>query len=98
LRDEFYAAVAAGHMTIGQAVAAMRRISKLTQPEFARHRGLSVQSLRLIEADKANPTIETLEKIASIFGLQVGFVPRGGKKISARELGRPVSSAKVETA
>lgn len=76
LRDDFYAAVTTGSMTVGQAVAAMRRISKLTQPEFARHRGLSVQSLRQIESDKANPTIDTLNKIASIFGLQVGFVPR----------------------
>jgi len=55
LRNEFHAAVGKGNLSIGQAVAAMRRISKMTQPEFAKHRGLSVQSLRLIEADKANP-------------------------------------------
>jgi len=91
LRAEFYAAVASGNMSVGQAVAAMRRISKLTQPEFAEHRGLSVQSLRLIEADKANPTFETLEKIASIFGLQVGFVPKGSQRVSVRELERAAS-------
>ena len=88
LRSDFYAAVINGSMSIGQAVVAMRRISKMTQPEFAKHRGLSVQSLRLIESDKANPTIETLQKIASIFGLEVGFVRKDGKKISARELER----------
>lgn len=76
MRDAFYASVSSGELSIGQAVATMRRISKLTQPEFARHRGLSVDSLRQIESDKANPTVETLEKIASIFGLRVGFVPR----------------------
>jgi DNA-binding XRE family transcriptional regulator len=91
IRAEFYSAVASGSMSIGQAVAAMRRISKLTQPEFAKHRGLSVQSLRLIEADKANPTIETLEKIANIFGLQVGFVPKGSEQKSWRDLARTVS-------
>lgn len=91
LRAEFYAAVASGSMSVGQAVAAMRRISKLTQPEFAEHRGLSVQSLRLIEADKANPTIETLEKIANIFGLQVGFVPKSSQRVSARDLERAAS-------
>jgi transcriptional regulator with XRE-family HTH domain len=91
LRSEFYAAAASGRLSVGQAVAAMRRISELTQPEFARHRGLSVQSLRLIEADKANPTIETLEKIAGIFGLQVGFVPKSDERISARDLGRAIS-------
>lgn len=61
-------------MTVGEAVAAMRRLSKLTQPEFAAHRGLSVQSLRQIESDKANPTMATLNKISAIFGLRVGFV------------------------
>ena len=93
LRNEFHAAVGKGNLSIGQAVAAMRRISKMTQPEFAKHRGLSVQSLRLIEADKANPTIETLQKIASIFGLEVGFVRKNGKKISARELEQAASEA-----
>lgn len=75
LRDAFYGAVANGSMSVGEAVATMRRISKLTQPEFARHRGISVQALRQIEADKGNPTIDTLNKVASIFGLKVGFVP-----------------------
>ena len=93
LRANFYVAVVAGRMTIGQAVVAMRRISKMTQPEFAKHRGLSVQSLRLIEADKANPTIETLQKIATIFGLEVGFVPRSSEKVTARELARSASTA-----
>lgn len=93
LRNEFHAAIVKGNLSIGQAVVAMRRISKMTQPEFAEHRGLSVQSLRLIEADKANPTIETLQKIASIFGLEVGFVRKNGKKISARELEQAASEA-----
>lgn len=92
IRAEFYAAVAAGNMTVGQAVATMRRISKLTQPEFAKHRGLSVQSLRLIEADKANPTIDTLNKIATIFGLQVGFVPKSPMQVSVRELVQSASA------
>ncbi|RYH28685.1 MAG: XRE family transcriptional regulator [Alcaligenaceae bacterium] len=73
-RDAFYQQVLAGTLTLGQAVAAMRRLSKLTQPEFAAHRGLSVQSLRQIESDKGNPTVATLNKIAAIFGLEVGFV------------------------
>lgn len=80
LRDDFYAAVANGELTLGQAVATMRRVSKLTQPEFAKHRGLSVASLRLIERDQANPTVETLNKIAAIFGLEVGFVRKSPGK------------------
>ena len=75
-REAFYNATIRGHLDVGQAVAAMRKISRLTQAEFAAHRGISVQALRLIESGKGNPTVETLDKIASVFGLQVGFVPR----------------------
>ncbi len=52
-----------------------RHISGLTQPEFARHRGISVQALRQIESGNANPTIATLNAIVEIFGLKTGFVP-----------------------
>lgn len=93
LRQEIYDAMAAGRMSVGQAVAAMRRISRLTQPEFAKHRGLSVQSLRLIESDKTNPTIDTLGKIASIFGLQVGFVPKTSAPVSWQELEHGLSAS-----
>lgn len=74
-KQALYRDVASGAITLGQAVHAMRKISRLTQPEFARHRGISVQALRQIESGSANPTVETLNKVASIFGLQVGFVP-----------------------
>jgi DNA-binding XRE family transcriptional regulator len=75
-RDAFYKAAAFGELSAGQAVAAMRKISRLTQPEFAAHRGISVQALRQIESDTGNPTLETLNKVCGIFGLQVGFVPK----------------------
>jgi DNA-binding XRE family transcriptional regulator len=75
-REDFYKAAISGHLSVAEAVAAMRKISRLTQEEFAAHRGISVQALRQIENGRGNPTVETLDKIASIFGLQVGFVPR----------------------
>ena len=74
-RQALYRDVASGTITIGQAVHVMRKISRLTQPEFAKHRGISVQALRQIESESGNPTVETLNKVVSIFGLQVGFVP-----------------------
>ena len=79
---QLYAAVAADELSLGQGVRAMRRISGLTQAEFAAHRGISLQSLRLIERDAANPTVGTLNKVASIFGLRVGW-------ISANPMARP---------
>lgn len=73
-REAFYQAVQTGQLSVGEAVAAMRKISRLTQEEFAQHRGISVQALRQIEQGIGNPTVETLNKVASVFGLRVGFV------------------------
>lgn len=75
-RAELYRSVASGQVSVGQAVAKMRKLSRLTQEEFARHRGISVQALRQIERDQGNPTVETLNKITEVFGLRVGFVQR----------------------
>ncbi|MDZ7862999.1 helix-turn-helix transcriptional regulator [Acidovorax sp.] len=74
-REELYRTVASGEISLGDAVARMRKISRLTQEEFAAHRGISVQALRQIERDQGNPTVETLNKVAEVFSLQVGFVP-----------------------
>ena len=75
-REQFYADIANGTLTISEAVVTMRKISRLTQIEFATHRGISVQSLKQIEAGTANPTVETLQKISDIFGLKIGFVAK----------------------
>jgi DNA-binding XRE family transcriptional regulator len=74
LLDELYAGVQTGTLELSEAVKAMRRISGLNQEDFARHRGISVQSLRLIESNTGNPTVATLNKVAKVFGLKVGFV------------------------
>ena len=76
LRADFYEAIRAGKLSISEAVREMRRLSRLTQPEFAKHRGISLGALRQIEAGEGNPTVETLQKIGAIFGLQVGFIPK----------------------
>lgn len=76
LRDTLYSELHAGKLSMSAAVKTMRRISHLTQPEFAAHRGISVQALKQIEYGTGNPTVETLNKVASIFGLEVGFVPK----------------------
>jgi len=53
----------------------MRKISGLTQVEFARHRNVSLPALQQIERDQGNPTVETLNRLGAIFGLKAGFVP-----------------------
>lgn len=74
LHDRFHDDIQAGRLTLAEAVRAMRRISRLTQPEFARHRKISLGALQQIEAGTGNPKIETLNKVAEIFGLEVGFI------------------------
>lgn len=74
LRQLFYERIQRGDISVAEAVKSMRRISLLTQAEFAKHRGVSLRVLKEIEAGTANPTIETLNRIGAIFGLNVGFV------------------------
>ncbi|BDT69092.1 hypothetical protein os1_32800 [Comamonadaceae bacterium OS-1] len=74
-RARLYAAAPTGEMSLGQSVRAMRKISGLTQAEYAAHRNVSLQALRQIERDQGNPTVDTLNKLAQIFGLRVGLVP-----------------------
>ncbi len=56
----------------------MRRITGLTQPEYARLVGVAPRALIDVERGVANPTLETLEKIGRSFGLRVGLVVAGG--------------------
>lgn len=72
-RDAFYADIQRGALSVSAAVKRMRKLSKLTQAEFAAHRGIGLDALRQIEQGRGNPTVATLDKIASIFGLEVGF-------------------------
>ena len=76
LRDDFHKAIAENRLSIHGAVKAMRRISRLTQAEFAKHRGISLVTLKQIESGNGNPKIGTLNQIAEIFGLQLGFVKK----------------------
>ncbi len=73
-REQFFAAVQRGELSFSAGVRQIRKLSKLTQPEFAKHRGISLGALRQIESGAGNPQVETLNKIAEVFGLEVGFV------------------------
>ncbi|WP_337243656.1 helix-turn-helix transcriptional regulator [Luteimonas sp. gir] len=74
LRDALAVDIAYGRVDLAQAVKRMRKISGLTQVQFAKHRGMSLLTLKRIESGKGNPTVETLESIGNLFGLRVAFV------------------------
>jgi DNA-binding XRE family transcriptional regulator len=65
-----------GQLTIGEAVREMRRLTGLTQTEYAKRVvGIFPRVLMGIERGTANPTLETLELFAKPWGWKVGFVP-----------------------
>lgn len=73
-KEELYADIEAGRLTLGQATRRMRNIVGLTQTEYA-EKVLKIypRVLMEIERDRGNPTLETLQKIAAPFGLSVRF-------------------------
>lgn len=74
MRRTFYERIGQGDLTIPQALKAMREMTGLTQAEFAAHRGVSRRVIQDIERGTGNPTVESLNSIAKLFGLEVGFV------------------------
>lgn len=58
-------------VTIGKVIRQRRKALKITQPHLAELAGISVNSLYKIERGEANPTLELIEKIAEVLGLEV---------------------------
>ena len=76
LRSEFYDRVQRGELTIFEAAKEMRKVSLMTQTEFAKHRQVSLKVIKDLENGTANPTMNTLNQVAEIFGLELGFVKK----------------------
>lgn len=74
-KDALFADLERGVLTLGQATRRMRKIIGVSQTEYAtRFLNIYPRVLMDIENDRANPTLETLEKVAKPFGLKVAFV------------------------
>ena len=77
-RDAFYDQVVekvnSGEWTWGEAFRRLRvDVAKVNQAKFSRMTKVSVRTLRQLEHDEANPTMETLTSIFRIFGIQLGL-------------------------
>jgi ribosome-binding protein aMBF1 (putative translation factor) len=65
-----------GRLEIGAAVREMRRLTGLSQKDYAEKVArIFPRVLMEIERGHANPTLETLEKLAKPWGWKVGFLP-----------------------
>lgn len=76
MKETLYRELAAGTLGIRAATRQMRKILGMTQKDYAEKvTGVSPRILSEFENGSGNPTLATLEKIASPFGLKVTFLP-----------------------
>jgi len=76
MKDDLYQELAAGDIGIREATRQMRKILGMTQKNYARKiADISPRILSEFENGTGNPTLATLEKLASPFGLKVTFLP-----------------------
>ncbi len=69
--------LATGEITIGAAVRRLRKeVTGLQQARFAQ---MCKLSLRQLEHDESNPTVQTLNSVFNPFGMQVGIVPKNSR-------------------
>lgn len=58
---------------IGEAITKRRKLLGLTQEQLASYSELSRKSLYGIESGTANPTIQQIEKVFKVLGLEIGI-------------------------
>jgi len=76
MKEELYRALARGEIDIRDATRRMRKILGMTQRDYAlKVAKVSPRILSEFETGTGNPTLATLERIASPFGLKVTFLP-----------------------
>ena len=75
-REKLADDAAAGKLVLPDAIKRCRVALGLTQQQFAMRFGLTRIKVSQLETGRANPTQETLMKIAAPFGLTLGFLPR----------------------
>ncbi|MEO8961341.1 MAG: helix-turn-helix domain-containing protein [Ginsengibacter sp.] len=56
---------------IGKSIRLRRKALKITQPDLAQLAKVSTNTLYKIERGQANPTIDILEKITEVLGLEL---------------------------
>ena len=83
LKEALYRDLASGKIDIRIATRQMRKILGMTQKDYAKKiAGVSPRILSEFENGSGNPTLATLEKIASPFGLKITFLPPESWRIS----------------
>lgn len=58
-------------MEYGDLIKERRALLGLTQQDLSDYSGLSVRLIKNMEAEKANPSLSNLEKLAEVLGLEI---------------------------
>jgi transcriptional regulator with XRE-family HTH domain len=56
---------------IGELIRDRRSFLRLRQEDLSEISGVTIKTIHLVEQGKGNPSFETLEKLASILGLEI---------------------------
>lgn len=75
LREQLQDDILNFRLSLPEACRRMRKTAGMTQPDFAKMLGIAPRSYADIERGQGNPRLDTLDKIARIFGFQVVFGP-----------------------
>lgn len=71
LRQEFYERLGKSGVPLSEAVKILRKILAKDQTTFSREVGIAVSTLRKIEQNSGNVTLETVERILDKYSLEL---------------------------
>ncbi|MCG5078908.1 metallophosphoesterase [Paraburkholderia tagetis] len=92
LRKTFYERFDRGELSLQEAAKLMRELFGMTQADFAAHRGVSVRTIQDLEQGRRRPSVESLNRIVSIFGLEALPVAEGAHRLARKPREVVVSS------
>jgi DNA-binding transcriptional regulator YiaG len=75
-RKRLHERAEAGALRYPFAILEIRKTFGMTQVQFADLLKMTRRQVAEMERDEGNPTLESLNRVAKIFGFTVGFVPR----------------------
>lgn len=75
-KRDFFARIENRELSLVEAIKGMRKVSFMTQKEFAEFSKVSIKIIKEVEKGSGNPTLKTLNQIGDFFGLEIAFQRR----------------------